>query len=129
MALDLGKLVREKVGLIDDLTASLQVTVVHEAAARDADGNVIRNVHGEVEYDDAVDRKAIVEYQNRVLVSPLTGKEQLLIAKVTLPRDVEITPDDRLTLPNGETAPIIRLEGVVDPETSRPYSTAAYLGR
>lgn len=120
-------MVRNAVAVAERLIPSLQVIVQHEAWAGD-------NVYAEPEYDEPVDRACVIDYKQR-MVTTASGEEKLAQAKLTFTSDIVITVQDRLTIPGGGasteetvTAPILNIEGTLDPLTNRPYATVVYIG-
>lgn len=123
-------LIRSALETADSLTADLQATVSHEAwQSQDA--------MGQPTYAAAVDRLAIVE-QRLEEIRDANGREVLTQAKVTFLRPIPpegtagrvepVDQRDRLTLPDGTKAPIVKVEGLTDPDTTRPYMLEVWLG-
>lgn len=118
MALD--TLVRSAVALAGRVVDPLRVAVSHAAWAS-------TNAYGEHTYATAVSREALVDWKQR-LVQTRDGKEALSVCTVTFFEDVALDIRDKLTLPGGQTAPLLAFEGLVDPSTNRRYLTQAFLG-
>lgn len=131
MALALDRIVRSAVDLADDITKSLQPTVAHSAW-------VGMDVHGTPTYAAPINRECIVEYKIRDKLQSSTGRviqSQALItiigpvaANGAAGRVEPIDPRDKIVLPNGQTGPIIDVEGVVDPDTDLPYMYQVWIG-
>lgn len=113
-------LVRSALSMAHTLTESLQDTVSHEAYASQ-DG------FGKPTFSSAVSRTAIVEKRTRKMVDA-TGREVLSTAKITFLQPVAIDQRDRLTLSDGTTGPILSIDGLMDPSTSKPFYRSIYLG-
>ena len=99
----------------------LQSTVTHEAiAGLDGYGNKL--------YAAPVSRLAVVEMKQKS-VKTASGEMDVSQASVLfLDPTLIIDSDDRITLPNGMTGPILTLEGFMNPETGQPALTQVYLG-
>ena len=116
------------------LTADLLQTVCHHRWKCDDVNNV-------PEYDDVVERQALVEYKSRLLRKG-NGEDVLQRAKVTfigpfdpMPawKNVEnrqdpFDPRDKLVLADGTSGPILKIEGLGDPQTDAPYMFEVALG-
>lgn len=116
-------IVRSGVALANSLTASLQVTVTHEAWT----GN---NVHGKHTYAAPISRLAIVEHKQllrrtRDATVTMVEPSVLILEPVddngATGRKEPIDPRDRITLPDGRILTQLLVEMVMDPETNRPY--------
>lgn len=116
---DLARVVRRVVALADRVTASLQVSVTHEAYAG-------QDAFRKPSYGTATIRKAIVETTTRKVMAS-DGHERVATASVTFPRDVAVDVRDRLTLPSGSRAPILKVERVEDPGGGG-YVTRVWVG-
>lgn len=115
--------VRAGIALAHSVTnaGNLQATVTHEAF-------VSQTAKGVRSYGAPVSRPALVEFKNHSVVSA-TGEMSVARATVTfLDASVVITDDDRITLPDGTTGPIIDRVGLVDKLTGQPVLTQIYLG-
>jgi len=123
-------LVREGVALANELTDSLQVTVQHEAWTAD-DGL------GGSTYAAAVPLTALVETRQQhrrlpdgreIVFNHLITILQPVAANGATGRKEPIDSRDRITLPNGETGPIISADGFLDPDTNASYFHQVALG-
>ena len=82
-------------------------------------------------------RQAVVERRQR-LIRTATGEQVMSRHRILFPRPIAangastrqepIDPRDVLTLPDGDTGPILEVTGVVDPSTSAPYSFEVWMG-
>jgi hypothetical protein len=116
----LDALVRSGVALAKQLTADLQVSVSHEAVSS-------RDLRGKPTYAAAVSRPAIVEKKQR-LVRDTTGREVMCSHVISFLQPVSLSVEDRLTLPDGTTGPILSIEGLVDAGTNARFYVIVYLG-
>lgn len=130
----LSDLVRNAVALANRLTADLQVEVAHRAWIGDDDT-------GKPTYATAVSRKAIVRDSARRIMRD--GGEEIVAAThimflepiplrtpTVAQRTGALDERDKLTLPDGRTAPIVDTDGgLIDPLTGRTYFHQAWLGR
>lgn len=128
----LDALVRKGVALANRTTASLQVTVTHEAWTGQDGYAAPAFAHG------PISRQAIVEEGARPRRSS-TGDVVMTRAKVTFVgpiapdgspnRNEPIDQRDRITLPSGFSGPIVDMEGIpADPATGSPYLFSVWLG-
>ncbi len=131
--MSLADLVRNGIALANSQTATLQVSVRHEAwIGQDATGKPL--------YATAVTRSAIVTDSSRrfkrndgeeivattyvAFLSPIPVRTPTVTG-----RQGPIDERDRLTMPDGRTAPIVRVDGgLVDPSTGRTYLHQVWLG-
>jgi hypothetical protein len=116
----LDAIIRSGVKTAKTVTASLQVQVAHAAWTG-------QNAYGEPAYAAAVLRPAIVDWTQR-LVRTSDGREVLSVLTLVFLEPVTLDIRDKLTLPDGRTAPLLAFKGVVDPATNQPYMTEAYCG-
>lgn len=117
-------------GLIDDAVAvandvtlalGLQALVTWEAFVQ-VDG------YGKKTFAPAVQVRAVVEMKQR---SVKTGSGELDMSQASvlfLDPSLVISTNDRITLSNGVTGPILTMEGVMSPATGQPALTQVYLG-
>lgn len=114
-------IVRSGVAIANKLTADVQADVMHESFLG-------QTVKGDRQYSAPVSRPAIVQMKQK---SVLTASGELTMSNaqiVILDPTVVITDDDRFTLPDGTTQPIIRRAGFVDRGTGLPILTEIFLG-
>lgn len=131
MALALDNIIRNAVSVADDITKSLQPGISHSAWTG-------QDVHGTPTYATPVNIDCIVEYKIRDKLQSSTGRVIQSQALVTIIGPVvangaagrlePIDPRDKIVLPNGQTGPIIDIEGIVDPDTNRPYMFQVWIG-
>lgn len=119
MALD--DIIRSGIVLAKTITEPLQVQVSHSSYTGQ-DGT------GTPTFSAAVNRPAIVEQKLRYRQSSSSGRLILTKSKVTFMTPVTVDSRDKIVLPDGSSDPILDIEGVVDPDTSRPYLTEIWLG-
>lgn len=120
----LADIVRSGVAIADSLTATLQVTVNHYVFSEaSVDG------YGKITWASPHGRKAIVEAKRRLVRTP-DGHDVLSSHVVTLPRQVDVDPRDKITFADGTTGPILAVEGVQDAGYSngKRYLTQVWLG-
>ena len=60
-------------------------------------------------------------------VRTISGEEKVSTATVYVDSDGQITPLDRITLPDGTSPPILAVGSYPDPETGRAYIQEVYL--
>jgi len=118
------------VALANKITDPLQVTVQHHPWVSD-------NTAGEPQFGDPVARRALVERKRR-LIRTEERRELIMVTLVTFigpvtangspNRDEPIDPRDKVVLPDGTTGPILDVQGLLDPLTSRPYLYEVALG-
>lgn len=119
MALDIPALVRGTVEKVERIAGSVRTTVSHQAVTG-------RNAFGPV-YGTPVDRLVMVE-QVAETVASADGTVRVSAATYTFFEPVVIDEGDRLTL-NGRVATVIKVAGLVDPATGRPYQPVAFTGK
>lgn len=136
--MDFSSLIRN-VGLpiIDNLTGSLQAVITIEPWTGSDD-------YSKPTYGSAVSIPCIIEdasHLRRVGRSKediVDGQESQVKTTITIPRPLAsngatgrrepIDPRDKITLPNGSTGPILNIDGVLDPLTSKLYMFTVELG-
>lgn len=123
-------IIRSGVAIADDLTQSLQPSVLHEAyTGRDGESNLT--------YATGVARAALVERKAK-MVRNTAGEEVVSTHVVTFLRPVAangfpgrrepIDPRDRLTMPDGSKPKILSIEDFTDKDTNSGYFYQVYLG-
>lgn len=127
----LQSLVSAGVAIASSLTASLRVTVTHEAWTGTS-GN-----YATPTYATGVSRTALVE-MNPTLTRLPDGTEVMARATVTFldpisaqgasGRREPIDPRDKITLHDGTTGPILSVSGLANPDTNLPYLLVVTLG-
>ena len=89
----------------------VEVDVTHESG-------VSRDSSGRITYANTDTRKAVVEVRQQVF-RDAGGAAQVSKATITFLYPVVVGTSDKLTLPNGQTGPILRIsEGLADPENA-----------
>ena len=127
--MSLLNVVRDAVAVADSVTRPLQSTVSYQRYTG-------QNAFGEKSYAAAVDLKAIVDWRQKQ-VRTSTGTLEVSRAVITFldaaalstaTAGAGIDDNDILTLPDGETGPILDLGGFIDPGTGIPIATEIFLG-
>lgn len=104
------------------LSLGLQATVTHESYLG-------QTAKGDRSYSAPVVRDAIVTMKNRTAMSP-SGEMTVSHAQIViLDPSVAITDEDRFTLPDGTTAPILDRRGFIDRSTGLPILQEVFLAR
>jgi hypothetical protein len=123
--------VRSGVALADKITKPLQATVSYErCASTNVDG------YGAKSYEAAVSLLAIVDWNAKSL---RTVQGDLTVCRATISlldinavvaaTDGEgVGDDDKFTLPDGTTGPVLDLRGFIDAGTGHPLATDVMLG-
>jgi hypothetical protein len=122
-------LLRSGVALADNLTKDLQATVTYERATGE-DG------YGKVTYASPVPLHAIVDFA-RKQVRTKEGALSVTRATIDLLNIAEVEAatngqgignNDRFTLPDGDTGPILDISGFIDRGTGHPIATTVMVG-
>ena len=120
---------RSGVKIIDQVTKPLQPEVTYERAIKDPTG------YG-TKYAPPVQLRAIVDWKQKQ-VRTMTGILTVSRASIILLNVAEVAAatagvgiddDDRFTLPDGTTGPILDMSGFIDAGTGEPLATEIYLG-
>jgi len=113
----------DMINLASSVTNSLglQATVTHESYAGQ-DG------YGKRLYGPPVSRLAVVEMKQKSVVTAAGELEMSQASVLFLDPALTVTTDDRIVLPNGNTGPILTIEGFIDPESGGPVLSQVYLG-
>jgi hypothetical protein len=122
-------IVRSAVKTADTVTKPLQATVTYERYLDD-DG------YGTVSYAAAVPLRAIVDYksvqvrtQAGILTASRVTIDLLDIAEVSAATaGAGIGNNDKFTLPDGDTGPVLDIGGFIDAGTGNPVATTVYIG-
>jgi hypothetical protein len=126
----LDAIVRSAVATANRITGSLQTTVTHEAWTG-------KDVYNAPSFAAGVARPALVEWmpelQRGASEEQVRAKAKLtflepIAANGATGRREPIDPRDRLTLANGYIGPILRVSGLEDPTTTRPYLLEVWIG-
>lgn len=123
-------IIRQGVALAHSLTTSLQANVVLHRWSQSSG-------FGEAVYAAPITVTALIEQKQR-LHAMSSGQTILTRAKITIltplaplgasGRTEPIDVRDKLILPDGTTGPIVDVEGLVDPDTNRPYLYEIWMG-
>jgi len=123
--------IRSGVKIADKVTKPLQATVSYERCiSTNADG------YGAKSYASTVPLRAIVDWKQKP-VRTQAGTLTVTRATVDLLNIADVVAatggagigdDDRFTLPDGTTGPILDLAGFIDAGTGHPISTTVMLG-
>ena len=127
--MSLLNVVRDAVAVADSVTKALQSTVSYERRTG-------QDAFGDPTYAAAVDLLAIVDWkarQVRTSTGLLTVSRAVITfldaaALSTATGGAGIDDNDKLTLPDGTTGPILDLGGFIDPGTGIPVATEIFLG-
>lgn len=120
---------RSGVKTIDQVTKPLQSTVTLERFTRDPSGY-------NPKFGPPIPMKAIVDWRQRQVRTP-TGVLSVSRAMVMFVdiKEMEaatggagLDDNDRITLPDGTTGPILDMAGFIDPGTGHPIATEVYIG-
>jgi hypothetical protein len=121
--------IRSAVAVADKVTKPLQSTVAYQRKTG-------QDVTGAPTYEAAVDLDALIDWkarQVRTVAGLLTVSRAVVTfldaaALSTATGGVGIDDNDKLTLPDGTTGPILDLGGFIDPGTGIPVATEVYMG-
>lgn len=122
--------VRAGIKVADKVTKPLQATVTYERETTDATG------YGGRTYDSPILLRAIVDFgrkQVRTKEGILTVTRATIdlldvAAIVAATGGLGIGNNDRFTLPDGDTGPILDISGFVDAGTGQPVATTVMIG-
>lgn len=120
---------RAGIKIADTVTKPLQPLVTYERG-------LTTNAYGQYQYAAPVSLRAIVEWKQQevrsaagIMVSSRITVLFLDIAALAAATGGEgIKTDDRITLPKGETGPIVSLGGFLDAGTGEPIPSEVFLG-
>lgn len=121
--------IRLGVAVANNVTKSLQPLVTYERSLGD-------NGFGTNNYAAPVQLHAIVDWKQKHL---RTQSGELTVSRasvqfldiqevVAATGGVGIDDDDKITLPDGTTGPIIDMSGFIDAGTGHPFATEVFLG-
>lgn len=121
--------IRSAVKTADKVTRDLQAVTVYERALG-SDGA------GAVTFASPVNLRAIVEDKQEIVrtASGMLSQSKTHITYLDTPALLAATSgqgikeSDRITLPSGETGPILAIGGFIDAGTGIPVATECYLG-
>jgi len=126
--MSLADVVRNAVASANNATADLQADVTYE--------RVILNEYGPGGYDPPVTLKALVDWKQKQIrtatgVLSVSRASVLFLdaqALVDATAGDGINDEDRITLPDGTTGPILDMAGFIDAGTGHPFATEVFLG-
>lgn len=128
--MDLAKIVRKAVAVVDTVTDSFQANVLYFAW-------VGQDIYGKPTFASMVPHKALIDYHQK-LRQVSTGKAIMTLAHLTvldpitangaLGRQEPIDTRDIFVLPNGVSGPIVDSKGFVDAGTGNPFVQEVWLG-
>jgi len=121
---------RAGVKVADSVTKPVQADVLFARAVADASG------YGAWTFPSSVPLKAVVDWKQKQL---RTGEGVLsvsrasvlfldIVALVAATGGEGISDNDRITLPDGTTGPILDMSGFIDAGTGHPLATEVFLG-
>lgn len=121
--------IRSGVKIADKITKPLQPTVGFERALGD-------NGFGGISYSLQFHPHALVDWKQKMLRTP--GGEMTVSRASVQFLDIDelmmitagegVNDQDRITLPDGTTGPIIDMSGFIDAGTGHPFATEVFLG-
>ena len=122
-------IVRTGIKIADQQTKSLQATVTFERKLADT-------AYGPSGFGSPVKMRAIVDWKQKQVRTPegvlsVTRASVLFldVAEVAKATGNEgISDQDKITLPDGTTGPILDMSGFIDAGTGQPVATEVYLG-
>lgn len=103
--MSLDAILRDVVGVAHELTLELQVDVVHEAFVERAKNSV-------PQYGPPVTRPALLQQLTKQVAT--VGGSIIATGPVTFLANVEISVEDRLTLPDGKVGTVVYVGGLRD---------------
>lgn len=127
----LGSIARLAVSIADRITGGgdgIQVTVSHKAAPRDGTtGAPVVDGYGDWDRDavTAVERLGIWRAESRLVQGP-AGQEQSTLGKLVFLGAVDVHEADAITLPDGRTPPIAKVDRQYD--ATGLYLTTVWFG-
>lgn len=139
MSTEYADILREAVAIVQAETESLQGAIVLERWLGE-------NEFGTPTYDEPMELTAVVEKKTKDLKGGSGSQQETLAttyvgifvpleavdpSKMTDPQFVRqgpVDPNDRITLPDGTTGPILNISGFVDKVTSQPLYHEIWLG-
>src|SRR5678815_2631883 len=121
---------RSGVALADKIVKPLEATVTYERAQDPPSG------YGDIVYEPPVQLRAIVDFARKMV---RTQAGELTVTRATIDLlDIDavvavtsgegIGNNDRFTLPDGDSGPILDISGFIDAGTGHPIATQVMLG-
>ena len=127
--MSLLNVVRSAVKVADSVTKPLQATVSYERKTG-------QDTFAQPTYATAVDLEAIIDWKSRqvrtatgiltVSRAVITFLDAAALSTATSTNGID--DNDKLTLPDGTTGPILDLGGFIDPGTGIPVATEVFMG-
>lgn len=113
-------IIRNALVTANNVTSSLQTSSIqlHRKSASGTWGDT---------YAAPVTVSAIYEKKSKLVQTP-SGQMVEAKSEITILSPIDIDYDDKIVGPQGETGPILRIEGLIDPSTNRPYMVQVWLG-
>jgi hypothetical protein len=122
----LDSLIRLAVQTANDQTLDVQSLVTHRRVKKNPDGSVKQDGYGNKEYESPVQIRAFIEDEQR-LIRTDDGTKRQVDAKVTVFTSRKVDSEDRLTLPDGRSGPLLRIKALLDAK-GQPYMTEVWMG-
>jgi hypothetical protein len=116
----LADTVRDAVATINVAVDALQAQVTLAPWLED-------DLRGKPEYGSPVSYKALVDKRSQMIRND-QGEQVESNAYIVFLQPITISKRDLLTLPDGTTGPILKIGGLIDPDTSAPYMAEVWLG-
>lgn len=127
----LNDIIVKALTVADSITASLQANIsLTRWEGDDGFGGVV-NTEGALTVASLIDqqiRQRTLRNGRIVTTQATVTILRPLAANGASGRIEPIDPRDRIVLPDGATGPIVDTEGLLNPDTSRPYFGTVYLG-
>lgn len=127
---ELADLIRDVIAVANDVTTTLQGTVTLTPYLG-------QDRFGTESWGAPVSYKAIIVRESRMrfvdetrmaLVKAYVAFLQPITPNGTAGRQEPIDPKDKITLPDGFTAPIVETSGLLNPDTNRGYYAEVWMG-
>lgn len=115
----MDNLVRNGILLANNLTASLQVSVQWSQATSGTFG---------ITYSSPITKSAIWQDTGRMIQGP-GGQLVMQKSLVTFLQPIAIDYGDKIVGPQGQTGPIVNIDGLLDPATGLRYMAQVSLGQ
>jgi hypothetical protein len=122
----LDRLIRLAVSTANAQTADVQGKVTFQRVKKNPDGSVKQDGRGNKEYESGVPIDAFIEDEQRPIRTE-DGTKRQVNSKVTFFTSMEVDSEDKITLPNGKSGPILRIKALLD-KAGDPYMTEVWLG-
>jgi hypothetical protein len=121
---------RGAVKILDQVVKPLESSVTFARMVLAGDGYTSKTYPASTSLLAVVDWK---QQQVRTLTGVMALSRAVIIfvdidALVVATEGNGIGPDDRITLPDGSTGPILNMAGFIDPGTGKPVATEVFIG-